>query len=87
MTERVHATTTDLAEVDLVAPTVVANIEARVLIPMAAELTRHVAPGGLLFLSGVLVPQRDDVRAAYAAMELLASPSLGEWTLLVLRKR
>jgi ribosomal protein L11 methyltransferase len=87
MTDRVHASTADLAEVDLVAPIVVANIEARVLIPLGAELARHVAPGGLLLLSGILVPQRDDVRAAYAAMELVSSPSMGEWTLLVLRRQ
>ncbi|MBS2011960.1 MAG: 50S ribosomal protein L11 methyltransferase [Deltaproteobacteria bacterium] len=85
MTNRVEATTQDLSEIDFVAPVVVANIEARVLIPMARELTRHVAPGGLLLLSGILVPQKDDVRAAYPAMTLIEAPDLGEWTLLALR--
>jgi ribosomal protein L11 methyltransferase len=85
MGERVDASTTDLAAVTLVAPLVVANIEARVLIPMATELARHVAPGGLLLLSGILVPQQADVRAAYPQMDLVASPSLGEWTLLALK--
>ena len=56
------------------------------LIPMAADLKRRVAPGGLLLLSGILVPQKDDVRAAYADMELLDAPALGEWVLLALRK-
>ena len=83
---RIDASTTDLADVKLVSPFVLANIEAKVLIPLASEIARHVAPGGLLFLSGVLVPQRDDVRAAYADFELLSSPELGEWTLLALRK-
>jgi len=82
---KLEASTTDLADLDLVAPVVLANIEARVLIPLAPVLSARVAPGGLLLLSGVLVPQRDEVRAAYPAMELLASPSLGEWTLLALR--
>lgn len=86
MIERLEASVTPIEAVALVAPVVVANIEARVLIPMAAELTRHVAPGGLLLLSGVLVPQRDDVRAAYPDMELIASPEMGEWTLLALRR-
>ena len=95
MSDRVEASTTALEEVrapgdsaggPLVAPVVVANIEARVLVPMAPELDRHVAPGGLLLLSGVLVPQRDEVRAAYPTYELLASPEMGEWTLLALRK-
>ena len=86
LSERVEASTTDVAALDLEAPLVLANIEARVLIPMAADLKRRVAPGGLLLLSGILVPQKDDVRAAYADMELLDAPALGEWVLLALRK-
>lgn len=86
LAERVDASTTDIDALDLTAPVVVANIEARILIPMAEALMKRVAPGGLLFLSGILVPQTDDVRAAYASMELLANPVLGEWTLLALRK-
>ena len=82
----VDASTTDISAVDLVSPVVVANIEARILVPMAAELGRHVAPGGLLLLSGILVPQRDDVRAAYPEFSVVASPAMGEWTLLALRK-
>lgn len=84
---RVDASATDLADVALVSKVVVANIEAKVLVPMAPELSRHVAPGGLLLLSGILVPQKDEVRAAYADMELLEAPALGEWVLLALRKR
>ena len=61
---RLVASTTPLAELDAIAPIVVANIEARVLIPMAAELERHVAPGGLLLLSGILLPQKNDVLGA-----------------------
>jgi ribosomal protein L11 methyltransferase len=86
LSDRVEASTTDVAALDLVAPLVLANIEARVLIPMAADLKKRVAPGGLLLLSGILVPQKDDVRAAYADMELLDAPALGEWILLALRK-
>jgi ribosomal protein L11 methyltransferase len=84
---RIDASTTPIDGVSLVAPVVVANIEARVLVPMAPLLACRVAPGGLLLLSGILVPQADDVRAAYAEMELVSSPALGEWTLLALRKR
>jgi ribosomal protein L11 methyltransferase len=86
LSDAVDASTTPIEAVTLVAPVVVANIEARVLIPMAPELIRHIAPGGLLLLSGILVPQKDDVRAAYPDMELLAAPSMGEWTLLALRQ-
>ncbi len=87
LTDRIDASTTAIEDVDLVSPVVVANIEARILIPMAAELDRHVAPGGLLLLSGILVPQKNDVRAAYPDFELLEAPEMGEWTLLALRKR
>lgn len=85
LSERVEASTKDLEKVDVVAPVVVANIEARVLIPMASELVRRVSPGGLLLLSGILVPQKNDVRAAYPSMTLEDAPDLGEWTLLALR--
>jgi ribosomal protein L11 methyltransferase len=67
-------------------PFVVANIEARVLIPMAGELMAKVAPRGLLVLSGLLAPQKDDVRAAYGAFELADAPAKGEWIALVLRR-
>lgn len=85
--DRVDASTTAIENVDGVAPMVLANIESRILIPMAPELMKRVAPGGILLLSGILVPQSDETRAAYSEMDLVANPSLGEWTLLVLRKR
>lgn len=89
LSSSVDASTTPIEDVALVSPVVVANIETRVLVPMAPELVRHTAPGGLLLLSGVLVPQRDEVHAAYASlgMELVASPSIGEWTLLAMRQK
>ncbi len=86
LTSRITASTTPLESIDDTFPVVVANIEARVLIPMAPELSRRVRPGGLLLLSGILVPQAEDVRAAYPGFEPLASPVLGEWTMLALRK-
>ena len=67
--------------------TVVANIEARVLIPMADDLGAKVKKGGLLILSGILVPQKEDVRAAYARFDLVAAPEKGEWIALVLRAK
>jgi ribosomal protein L11 methyltransferase len=62
--ERVVADTSPVETIVERFPVVVANIEARVLIPMAAALGGRVAPGGLLVLSGILAPQADDVRAA-----------------------
>ena len=80
--------TGDTAPVESIAerfPVVVANIEARVLIPMAPALGGRVLPGGLLVLSGILAPQKDDVRAAYASFALEDAPGKGEWVALVLR--
>ncbi len=85
MSEKMTADTASLDAIPEKYPTVVANIEARVLIPMADLLGAKVAPGGLLVLSGILVPQRDDVRAAYARFTLTAAPQKGEWVALVLR--
>ncbi len=82
---RVDADVTPVGDVAATFPIVLANIEARVLIPLAADIRARVAPGGLLVLSGVLLPQQDDVLRAYADMELLEAPSKGEWIALSLR--
>jgi ribosomal protein L11 methyltransferase len=68
-------------------PLVLANIQASVLIPLAAPLSARVAPGGLLMLSGILVGQEGDVLAAYPGFALEASPTEGEWIALILRKQ
>lgn len=44
---------------------IVANILARPLMRLAPEMAGHLAPGGLLILSGILDRQRDAVIAAY----------------------
>jgi ribosomal protein L11 methyltransferase len=84
---RCDASTTDVGELAATSPLVLANIEARTLVPMAKDLAARVEPGGLLLLSGILVPQKATVRAAYADFELLEAPELGEWVLLALRRR
>ncbi len=86
LSDKIDASTRSIAKIEGTFPLVVANIEARVLIPMANDLMSRVASGGVLLLSGILVPQKNDVRAAYAAMELIGAPELGEWTLLALKK-
>jgi ribosomal protein L11 methyltransferase len=83
--ERVDTDTAPIEAITTKHPVVVANIEARVLIPMAPELARRVAPGGLLVLSGILEPQKDDVRAAYPSFALEDTKAKGEWVALVLR--
>jgi ribosomal protein L11 methyltransferase len=69
-------------------PLVVANIERRVLVPLAAELAARVEPGGLLILSGLLVPEAGEVLDVYAAQSMAPTSvsQLGEWIALVLRK-
>lgn len=68
-------------------PLVLANIQASVLIPLAEAISARVAPGGLLMLSGILVGQEDEVRAAYPGFTEVAAPVEGEWIALVLKKR
>jgi ribosomal protein L11 methyltransferase len=85
--ESVRADTAPIESIAERFPVVVANIEARVLVPMATALGDRVMPGGLLVLSGILAPQRDEVRAAYAHFALEDAPGKGEWIALVLRAR
>ena len=49
---------------------VAANILAAPLIAMAPRIVSHVAPGGMLVLSGILETQADAVTAAYRAAGL-----------------
>jgi ribosomal protein L11 methyltransferase len=82
---RVEAGTTPVEQIAGRYPLVLANIQATVLIPLAEAIAAKVAPGGLLMLSGILVGQEDDVRAAYANFTLVAAPREGEWIALILK--
>jgi ribosomal protein L11 methyltransferase len=62
--DRVHVSTTPLAEVDGLFDIVVANILAPTLIELADDLRRVVAPGGQLIVSGLLADRHDHVEAA-----------------------
>ncbi|MDP9464085.1 MAG: 50S ribosomal protein L11 methyltransferase [Actinomycetota bacterium] len=62
--DRVHVSTTPLAEVDGRYDIVVANILAPTLIEMADDLRRVVAPSGVLIVSGVLAARHEHVEAA-----------------------
>lgn len=44
---------------------VLANILAGPLVQLAAQLTQHTRPGGQIVLSGILLEQAEEVRAAY----------------------
>ena len=56
---------------------------------MAPDLARHLAPGGVAILSGLLVAQARGVEAVYAGHGLRRQDrvELGEWVSLMLRKR
>jgi ribosomal protein L11 methyltransferase len=64
---------------------VVANILAPVLVELARKVAALVGPGGTLVLSGFLDEQRDDVRGAYADLEVAAEASDDGWGCLTLR--
>jgi ribosomal protein L11 methyltransferase len=66
-----------------------ANILAAPLKRMAPEVARHLAPGGVAILSGLLRSQTRGVEAVYAGHGLRREDrvELGEWASLLMRKR
>ena len=78
---RVDASTNDVASLEAASfSVVVANIEARVLIPMAKTLVRCVVPGGLIILSGILQDQVQDVVSTYRALRMFGAIDIVEDT-------
>lgn len=67
---------------------VFANILARPLCAMAGRLARHLAPGGVAVLAGLLGTQAAMVIAAHrrAGLRLVARRTYGAWTTLVVRR-
>lgn len=67
---------------------VFANILAAPLKKLAPEIRRHLAPGGVAVLSGLLTRQVPGVLAVYRGHGLVPVDriTLGEWTSLVLRR-
>jgi ribosomal protein L11 methyltransferase len=86
LTDRVEATDTSIQGLDGAYPLVLANIEARVLVPLARPIAARVAPGGLLLLSGILRGQEEEVLGAYTGFETLEIPVDGEWVAIALRR-
>lgn len=66
-------------------PLVLANIESRILVPLAPELCARVAPGGVLILGGVLAHERERVLEAYGALAPIAVRAQNDWIALDLR--
>jgi len=68
LADRVEAKAGGVEVVTRAYPWVLANIEARVLLPLAPELVERVAPGGALILSGVLGSEHDEIVRVYTAL-------------------
>jgi ribosomal protein L11 methyltransferase len=81
---RLQASTTPVAKLRGHYDLVLANIEARVLIPMARGLSARLAPGATLVLSGILREQADEVLSAYPHLQHLITSFEGEWVAHVL---
>ncbi len=67
---------------------ITANILARPLARMAPQLRRHLKPGGVAVLAGLLNRQERHVLQAHRAqgLHLVARIPVGEWTTLVVRR-
>lgn len=66
--DRIAASAGTLEGITRTFPWVVANIETRVLRPIAEDLARVLAPGGRLILSGILVSEHDDLVQRFTAL-------------------
>ncbi len=68
---------------------VLANLLAPVLVALAQDLADHLAPGGLLIASGLLLHQEPEVSAAFAAagLEVCGRRADVEWVVLDARLR
>jgi ribosomal protein L11 methyltransferase len=67
---------------------IVANIDRGTLLELSAELARRLLPGGVLFVTGLLVEDMPEVFEAYEneGLAAVASSIEGEWALLSFRK-
>jgi len=67
---------------------VLANIQKNVLLDIAEDLVDHLLPGGVLILSGLLIPDEKDIVAKYTSLGLTFAEKHGldEWIGLVFNK-
>jgi ribosomal protein L11 methyltransferase len=81
----VDASTTPLADVSGEFDVVLANVLAPALIEMAADLSRMVAPGGVLVVSGILAARHEHVLAALAPLSPVATATVDGWAAVTLQ--
>lgn len=83
----IEASTTPIDDVEGRYPVVIANIRSPILIPMVEALAARMAAGARLVLSGLLVPEEDEVRAAFdARLEFVRRDVDGEWLALTYQR-
>lgn len=77
-----------LRDIPEVSDLVLANIEAGVLVPLAADFPARLVPGGILVLSGLLAEQAQAVTDAFiaAGFALESRRDEDEWAALSLRR-
>jgi ribosomal protein L11 methyltransferase len=80
---QVTAQATSLEELPGTFDVVLANIGQDVLIALAPEIERRLAPGGWLGLSGISPAQVSRVGAAYTETRVVATPQLDDWSAIV----
>ncbi|MDO8364818.1 MAG: 50S ribosomal protein L11 methyltransferase [Actinomycetota bacterium] len=83
--QRIHVSTTDLADVDGSYQLVLANILAPTLVALSADLQRVLAPGGALVISGILAEAHAHVLQALAPLQVVASDEMDGWVAITLR--
>jgi ribosomal protein L11 methyltransferase len=84
--ERIEVSKTPVQTLTDRYPLVIANIETRILVPLAADLKARVQDGGVLILSGILRTEIETALGAYRDFALLAQREMGEWAALVLKR-
>jgi ribosomal protein L11 methyltransferase len=88
-----HARRTSVALADVMTTTlpvvdvVTANLTGASLVRAAGPLAGAVRPGGTLILSGILADERDAVRRAFAAADVVLEWRETEWMGLALKRR
>jgi ribosomal protein L11 methyltransferase len=67
---------------------VVANILADVIIPLSAEVGRHMKPNGLFISSGIINMKKEQVKSAVTenGFEILEINEMGDWVSIVAKK-
>jgi ribosomal protein L11 methyltransferase len=85
---RTSVTLADLMTTALpTADVVTANLTGALLVRAAGVLSGAVRPGGTLILSGILANERDTVRGAFGAADVIMEGQEAEWIVLALRSR